>query len=739
MKKQLQIAVYGKGGIGKSTMSANLSAALAMAGDRVMQIGCDPKHDSTRYLMHGEVIPTVLEYLRETPESRQSLSDVLREGCFHIGCLEAGGPKPGIGCAGRGIITAFEFLDRTGAKDPYERIIYDVLGDVVCGGFAVPVRREYADAVFLVTSGEYMALYAANNILRGIYNYDGNEGRRIAGILYNERRIPDEDERVRRFAGAVGLPVVAKIPRSPAFARAEEKNCTVMELDGFESEKSVFRGLAAQIDGDLRLYPARPLSDGDLEHAVLGTALPEDDGTGRNSAERQTPDEPLSVSVSGNNDAGRRQESSAEPPRRPALYGCAFQGAAVEAVHVTDAIVIAHGPRACAFYTWQLLTSSGRKNLFNRGILMPSAISPNYRSTDMGHAEAVFGGMDLLKSAVREAIARKPGAVIVISSCVSGIIGDDIRTVEEMSTPDIPVIAVPADGDIGGDYMTGIEMCTHLLVEKLADVDIPMRDDCVNLINETGVSNNQEINFRTVRSLLSRMGISINCRLSGDTTTEDLRSFFSAPLNLLADDTPVGRATRTWLEDNWHVRFAEGAFPIGFQATCRWLREISAFFHREDAAEQIIRDEKESYESEIASLRSVLSGKKILMTSINVNMDWFLEAAEAAGMSFVWIGVLNYLKQDIVLSDHPDRYPVEQTLDVEQIQAKARELKPDLILTNYTSETGRGDWLVAAMPMTQVAGFRSALVILQRLADLFENGKEGTWSDDRALFEKYYA
>ena len=163
-----EIAIYGKGGIGKSTLTANLSAAMALRGERVLQIGCDPKHDSTRLLMHGKRITTVLNYIRDTATLDQKREDILFTGFGGTGCIEAGGPKPGVGCAGRGIITAFELLDRFHIKENYDVIMYDVLGDVVCGGFAVPIRREYANERFVVTSGEYMSIYAANNILRGI-------------------------------------------------------------------------------------------------------------------------------------------------------------------------------------------------------------------------------------------------------------------------------------------------------------------------------------------------------------------------------------------------------------------------------------------------------------------------------------------------------------------------------------------------------------------------------------------
>ena len=154
----MQIAVYGKGGIGKSTMSANLSAALAACGSKVLQIGCDPKHDSTRLLHHGRKVVTILDYLLNTPEDEQKLDDVLMTGFLDTGCVEAGGPRPGMGCAGRGILTAFDFLNQFHAMEHYDQIVYDVLGDVVCGGFAVPVRRQYANAVFLVPIGESMQL-----------------------------------------------------------------------------------------------------------------------------------------------------------------------------------------------------------------------------------------------------------------------------------------------------------------------------------------------------------------------------------------------------------------------------------------------------------------------------------------------------------------------------------------------------------------------------------------------------
>lgn len=739
----MELAVYGKGGIGKSTVSANLSAALSLAGEKVLQIGCDPKHDSTRLLMHGKGVPMVLDYLKETVREKENVAAVLETGFHGIGCIEAGGPRPGVGCAGRGIISAFEFLDRHQVKQRYGTVVYDVLGDVVCGGFAVPVRREYADAIFLVTSGEYMALYAANNILRGIHNFDGDRHSRVAGILYNERKLADEDGRVRRFAQAVGLPVCVKIPRSDVFARAEEKNVTVMEMGGCKEEQEIFRKLAGKIRDGLSLYQAKPLTDEELEEVVLGS------GSHRTGTSASG-----SGPCSGGSAASPVQENQISPlpeegsacgedspaASRPPLYGCAFNGAATTAVHLTDALVLAHSPRACAFYTWQNISSPGRKNLFNRGILMPSAISPNFECTDMGQAETVFGGMEQLKSHVRAALRRHPGAVVAISSCVSGIIGDDIREIESYSTPETPVIAICADGDITGDYMEGIRMCTYTLAERLIDPQVKPHGRRVNLINETGVSNNLTLNYRIVRSLLAQMGIEVNCRFLGDATCAQVKNLLAAPLNILADDGEDGQKLKSWLSERYGCQFLDGCFPVGFQASAKFVGKLGEYFHCQEAAQGIIGREEEAYHRQVEALKPSLAGKRILMTTINANMDWLMEAAAAIGMEFVWVGVLNYLHTELHITDHPECCgAIEETFDFSKIHEKIEELCPDIVLSNYTSTVKEGDYLRDSMPMTPVAGFHSALYIFGRWAKLLNVSAEGAWKDDKTLFEKYYS
>ena len=358
-----EIAVYGKGGIGKSTISANLSAALALAGRRVLQIGCDPKHDSTRLLTHGRPQTTALDYMRVTSPLDYKIEDILTEGFAGVGCVEAGGPKPGVGCAGRGIISTFELLDQFKLKEKYDVIVYDVLGDVVCGGFAVPIRREYADAIFIVTSGEFMALYAANNILRGIRNYDNDE-KRVAGILFNRRNVEDEAGRVARFAEAVGLPVLADIPRSDTFARAERENKTVIEKDADASIIDIFRNLASALISGTELFEARPLSDELLERTVLGQAACI---TSLNTPEPEAAAPVPSPAAPEIGLADPDRYLSKSLIRSEPLHGCAFNGAMSASVHIQDAVILAHAPKSCAHITYQTISSTGRRALFERG------------------------------------------------------------------------------------------------------------------------------------------------------------------------------------------------------------------------------------------------------------------------------------------------------------------------------------------------------------------------------------
>lgn len=229
----LKIAIYGKGGIGKSTVTSNLAAAFAAMGKRVIQIGCDPKADSTINLLGGEPVEPVMNFMRRTDRDPETLEEISRQGFGGVLCIETGGPTPGLGCAGRGIIATFQLLEDLRLFETWKPdvVLYDVLGDVVCGGFAAPIREGYAEKVLIVTSGEKMALYAANNISSAVRNFEDRSYAKVFGIVLNHRNVENETEKVQAFADSVGLRIVGEIPRSDDIIRYEDMGKTVIEGD----------------------------------------------------------------------------------------------------------------------------------------------------------------------------------------------------------------------------------------------------------------------------------------------------------------------------------------------------------------------------------------------------------------------------------------------------------------------------------------------------------------------------
>ena len=229
----IKLAIYGKGGIGKSTCTANLSAALASLGKRVIQIGCDPKADSTINLLGGEGVIPVMDYMRKYDEEPESIEQISKVGFGGVLCIETGGPTPGLGCAGRGIITTFTLLEQLELFKKYkpDAVLYDVLGDVVCGGFAAPIREGYAEQVLIVTSGEKMALYAANNIFSAVKNFEDRSYAKVRGVILNRRNVENEEEKVRAFTEKAGIEITADLPRSDDIIKYEDMGKTVIEGD----------------------------------------------------------------------------------------------------------------------------------------------------------------------------------------------------------------------------------------------------------------------------------------------------------------------------------------------------------------------------------------------------------------------------------------------------------------------------------------------------------------------------
>ncbi|MDY6903335.1 MAG: nitrogenase iron protein [Thermodesulfobacteriota bacterium] len=266
-----KVAIYGKGGIGKSTTTQNTVAGLAEMGNKIMVVGCDPKADSTRLLLGGLSQSTVLDTLREEGEDVE-LEDVRIAGFGGTLCTESGGPEPGVGCAGRGIITSINLLEQLGAyseDEDIDYVFYDVLGDVVCGGFAMPMREGKAKEIYIVVSGEMMAMYAANNICKGILKFAEAGGIRLAGLICNSRKVDNEAEMITAFAEKLGSQMIHFIPRDNMVQRAEINRKTVIEFDPEHSQADEYRTLAKKMAENEMFVIPQPLEIDELEKLLI--------------------------------------------------------------------------------------------------------------------------------------------------------------------------------------------------------------------------------------------------------------------------------------------------------------------------------------------------------------------------------------------------------------------------------------------------------------------------------------
>jgi len=274
-----QCAIYGKGGIGKSTTTQNLVAGLAELGQKVMIVGCDPKADSTRLMLHSKAQETIMHLAAEAGSVEDlELEDVLQMGYANVKCVESGGPEPGVGCAGRGVITAINFLEEEGAYDEdLNFVFYDVLGDVVCGGFAMPIRENKAQEIYIVVSGEMMAMYAANNICKGIVKYANSGGVRLAGLICNSRNTDREDELIEALAAKLGTQMIHFVPRDNVVQRAEIRRMTVIEYDPTAKQADEYRQLAQKMVDNKNFVIPTPITMDELEDLLMEFGILEEE------------------------------------------------------------------------------------------------------------------------------------------------------------------------------------------------------------------------------------------------------------------------------------------------------------------------------------------------------------------------------------------------------------------------------------------------------------------------------
>lgn len=697
-----QLAVYGKGGIGKSTMSANISLMLAQRGHTVMQIGCDPKHDSTRLLLGGGSQRTVLDYVREVPEGDRRLEDVMVEGSGGVLCIESGGPEPGIGCAGRGILTAFETIGRLGADRAGADVrIYDVLGDVVCGGFAIPLREENADGVIIVTSGEFMALYAANNIMKGIRRFTP-ERPRLIGIVLNSRGVEGEEETVGRFAAATGTRVIATVPRDRLFASAEAAGRTVCELfPGSDAAKAV-GAIVDRIEdviSDAGMDIPSPLDDDQLSDLAAGREI--------RPGRRNIVDLPTCPGCARS--TSRRQK-----------YSCASCGAVMALARLRDSAVIIHGPRSCA-YLMDSAYLSTVADLYTGGVY-DDPMPDNIYCTCMDDSAAIFGGADSLRGTMESAYADGFREVAVVTTCVSGMIGDDCDAVARgfrSSHPDVGTTVLSTDGVINGDYLDGTDAAVSELIRSIDPSVGPVPGE-VNLIGASFFDLQSPDAAAELRRMLGVFGLRVNCRLLDDTTMGSVRGFCRGSVDIILNED---RAFD--FEDRIVARLGRSRervrLPTGPNEYAGWLRRMSEVTGIPCEAEE---DWARSMTSRfMEDHRDVFEGRRIVLsTVIPRNMDWLVDALTDMGAVIVRFG---YAKGPDERCGVTARYRDMLTFDYGKngMSEDWDALHPDLLLYDLDIPDG---YPGRSMRLSRIGpGIVPPLRLLGSISDVLSTGSRG--------------
>ena len=663
-----KVAVYGKGGIGKSTISANLSYLLSKDGSSVLHVGCDPKHDSTRLLMHGESIRTF---------SDDTAADPVRIGINNISCVECGGADPGKGCAGKGMELLF---DRISGVDADYRV-FDVLGDVVCGGFSIPARAGNSDRILIVTSGEFMSIYAANNILKGLENI--NPGESVLGIVFNRRGDKDEEFIVRRFSEATGIPIVCDIPRSDLFRQAEAEGEVLSSLFPDSKEAEVLRGLCETVREHSKAYRPRALS----EEAMMDLAA------GREIRDNSRPQRKKTCTFDGF-DAERNLSYVGDY----VMPACTSHGAADGAMKIRDAAAIMHGPRNCAY----LMEYAFRRRILNTsGERSGDLPSPGLYSTNLDADEAFRDSGVIIEDAVLRAKSDGYYHMFLISTCSVEIMGTDMfKIAQELSAKhSVDIIPVAADTAFLSSKFGGTYGLMDALISRMKPREV--EKGTVNLVARWFYGVGKDRNMEAIDHILSTLGLRVRFKFLDFCTMSEIEDFCSAQYDIQLGITKLNKRFGERISEVTGRRLPlELEVPVGLYECLDWIHGITAYApelsHLVPEAERLLRGEFDSY---VSKYRPYLQGKKAVIYCVMVrDLKWQVDALQALGMEVRAVMFVNgfVIDHNVKIPDYGD-VEVMNDMTMCDLRRIMAEGDIDIVVTNDSDRVARAGFRWAPM------------------------------------------
>lgn len=659
-----RISVYGKGGIGKSTISANISYGISSRGLKVLHVGCDPKHDSTRLLTGGVNQITFMDCLTD-----QKDTDPVESGSNGISCVECGGAFPGIGCAGKGMIRLFDYLDEH-TPDDVDIRIHDVLGDVVCGGFSVPMRKENTDAVILVVSEEFMSLYAANNILRGIKNL--NDTPCILGLIVNSRA-PELSANVREFSIATGLEIIGSISKDAVFSKAEIIGSTVLELFPESESASELNEIVEAVinasEGYAELKSPQPISEEAMRDIASGKPARKEI-----SSEKETVcnfdayDCERGITYKGNY----------------VMPSCTSHGAVELLQGISDAAVVLHGPRNCAY----LMEYANRR----RSLKLPSVEgklnSCNIFCTEMNDDLTFSGDLECLNSTVDKVISQGYKTVFLVPTCTPVEIGADLeRAAKRLCRDDVQVIAVPEDdvflGSKFGCY-TGALKCMASLIDQDKDV-IP---NTVNILCYSSPMLSRLENIREIYRILESSGLNVNTVINEKASLDSIKKLHTAEYNIQIGDSQLNNKMSEILLRGKDCRMLK--MPNGMHGIRTWIDALSKMTDRPDAGKDYLLCAEDRYYRFMEKMKENTEGLSAMLYlmpehDVDWQIDTLLDMSIDVKRIAHWKGTTS--DKNFKRSRHEN---IQHNYDVSLCGLKdlIDEIKPDLIITS-DSRVGR--------------------------------------------------